>query len=735
MRAWCIAAELLQTDDYSFEPTSRDLLMLSVDQSICSTSSPNHIASMEPGLVALLFIVAIIVIIIPLSSSFNWLQLCERLSPPHENILNEHWAVQLEQLESQRRPSTNHHDNTITRPRAIRILIPPAPSRIHTQRKRIRTMPRHRRSVSPVVFYHSPKSSLESDNHGGIMQTEGNVITDVDGVAEETGGDIAADADVVTEFAGKASYPSNLSGPLQLATNFDWNADTGATSHMTPHRNFLRNYTIFRTTIRLADNTVVYSEGVGDMLFHPIVNGRPSRAIQFTRVLHVPTLGSSLLSCLYLTRNKGYEILITAKELQFRHDGILVMTAAINANNAAHLDGTTETTGENANITTCPLDLNLWHRRFAHHNYADVKKMVQRDMVTGLEIKSKEHPDPICEPCLAGKMHSKPFHLSSTRATHPLELVHSDLCGPLPQSHNGFKYWITFIDDCTGLRVAFTLKHKSESFEAFKTYKAWAENQLDAKIKALQDDKGGEYMSTAFIRFTDQCGIIRRHTTRNRPQQNGVAERANRTMADDITAMLNESGLPASFWNEALAAMIHVWNRLPTSFLPSSTPHEEWYKKKPDVSHLRVFGCTAYVFIQKDQQKKLSSHAQKCIFVGYPPGYFFFFFFFFLSTIYNAVLERSPRAHNTNSAYSKTTLRIARYYTTKCLGTSFWRANAGRSPRIFQCNGALSSGEKVETPQHGSAHTVASHQIALGRSPDRNPPQRAGQSPEGVEPP
>jgi hypothetical protein len=78
-------------------------------------------------------------------------------------------------------------------------------------------------------------------------------------------------------------------------------------------------------------------------------------------------------------------------------------------------------------------------------------------------------------------------------------------------------------------------------------------------------------------------------------------------MAEDITAMLNESNLPASFWNEALAAMIHVWNRLPTSFLPSSTPHEKWYKKKPDVSHLHVFGCTAYMFIQKDQQKKLSS--------------------------------------------------------------------------------------------------------------------------------
>jgi hypothetical protein len=78
--------------------------------------------------------------------------------------------------------------------------------------------------------------------------------------------------------------------------------------------------------------------------------------------------------------------------------------------------------------------------------------------------------------------------------------------------------------------------------------------------------------------------------------------------------------------------------------------------------------------------------------------YFYFYFFFFKSTIYNTVLERSLWAHNTNSAYSKTMLRIARYYTTKCLGTSFWWANAGRNLQIFQDNVALSSGEKVKAP-------------------------------------
>jgi hypothetical protein len=92
-------------------------------------------------------------------------------------------------------------------------------------------------------------------------------------------------------------------------------------------------------------------------------------------------------------------------------------------------------------------------------------------------------------------------------------------------------------------------------------------------------------------------------------------------MADDITAMLVEAKLPPSYWEECAAAMVHVWNRLPTAALPHMTPYEAWYKRKPDVSYLRVWGCTAYVFVQKDKQKSLAPHMEKCIFLGYPDGY------------------------------------------------------------------------------------------------------------------
>ena len=118
------------------------------------------------------------------------------------------------------------------------------------------------------------------------------------------------------------------------------------------------------------------------------------------------------------------------------------------------------------------------------------------------------------------------------------------------------------------------IKHKSDVFEAFKTFKAFAENQSECKVKTIRDDKGGEYMSNAFAEFTTQCGILRQHTVRARPQQNGVAERANRLFSERITAMLHESRLPAAFWGEALASLVHVWNRCPTDAVNGATPFE-----------------------------------------------------------------------------------------------------------------------------------------------------------------
>ena len=87
--------------------------------------------------------------------------------------------------------------------------------------------------------------------------------------------------------------------------------------------------------------------------------------------------------------------------------------------------------------------------------------------------------------------------------------------------------------------------------------------------------------------------------------------------------MLYESGMPSSFWGEALSSFIHIYNRVTSSVLPESTPYEAFLGSKPDISMLWVWGCTAYVLIQKDKRPlgSLGSHMEKCIFIGYPQGY------------------------------------------------------------------------------------------------------------------
>ena len=118
-----------------------------------------------------------------------------------------------------------------------------------------------------------------------------------------------------------------------------------------------------------------------------------------------------------------------------------------------------------------------------------------------------------------------------------------------------FKY----LADMSRFRRVYLLKKKSEAFDAFKLYHAWAEKQTGFKLKAFRDDKGGEYMSTEWEKYMAEYGIERQHT-RSTPQQNGVAERTNGLMDEGIATLLADAHLPASFWGEALSCYLHVLN-------------------------------------------------------------------------------------------------------------------------------------------------------------------------------
>ncbi|KAK1570844.1 hypothetical protein Q3G72_007904 [Acer saccharum] len=232
---------------------------------------------------------------------------------------------------------------------------------------------------------------------------------------------------------------------------------------------------------------------------------------------------------------------------------------------------------------------------------------------------------PTCESCLEGKMTKRTFSAKGARATECLGLIHTDVCGPMSiQARGGYEYFITFTDDYSRFGYVYLMRHKSDAFDMFKAFKAEVENQLEKHIKILRSDRGGEYLSSEFQQYLIDNGIVSQFSAPGTPQQNGVAERRNRTLLDMVRSMLSYSTLPISFWGYALQTAIYILNDVPSKSVPK-TPHELWTGRKPSLQHLRIFGCPAHVL--KGKTEKMESRSETCIFVGYPKetkGYYFY---------------------------------------------------------------------------------------------------------------
>ena len=112
-------------------------------------------------------------------------------------------------------------------------------------------------------------------------------------------------------------------------------------------------------------------------------------------------------------------------------------------------------------------------------------------------------------------------------------------------------------------------------------------------------------------------GVRRQFTCRYTRQQNGVAERKNRHIAEVARALMAEKNMPHHFWAEAVNTAVYIMNRTPTTAIHDVTPEEKYTGTKPDLSHFKVFGCIAYVHVPDELRRKLDPKAEKCIFVGY----------------------------------------------------------------------------------------------------------------------
>lgn len=218
--------------------------------------------------------------------------------------------------------------------------------------------------------------------------------------------------------------------------------------------------------------------------------------------------------------------------------------------------------------------------------------------------------------------------------------MHSDLLGPIEvPSTGGSRYVITFIDGYSRWTVAYPIHNKSKDFECFKKFKAMAEKHTSRKIstlnvyqntskdpdtsnsrklKALRSDPGGEYLSNEFKRFLRDHGIKQELTIPHTPQQNGIAERMNRTLLDLTRAMLHHKNVDKSYWAEAISTAVYTRNRVTSRSLPANlTPYHFWFGRAPDLSHMRIFGGHCWYTIPRKKVKKLDSRANPGLMMGY----------------------------------------------------------------------------------------------------------------------
>ena len=403
---------------------------------------------------------------------------------------------------------------------------------------------------------------------------------------------------------------------LSHSTNTTWLVDSGATCHMCHDKNMFAEYESLNSPLKVTvgDGNEVDGVGRGVVLLNSVLPSGRSRSIKLHNVLHVPRLAYNLfsvsaaterdktvkfgkVSCRILDKNNLIAIAVKVGELYYlkcRWNG-----ASVNA-------AETRTTNEE-----------LWHRRFGHLGVRNLQKLAREELVNAFDY-DKSREIGFCQPCVEGKLHKSPFPDRGKRAKKPLALVHSDVCGKMStQSLSGGLYFLSFIDDYTRFVWVYILKTKDQVFQKFLEWKALVENGSGRKVKTFRTDNGGEYTSTEFETYLKKEGVRHELTVAKTPQQNGVAERMNRTLVETVRSMLSDSKLPKRFWAEALSTAVYLRNRSPTRAVDGMTPFEAWNNVKPDVGHLRVFGCLCYAHIPKDERQKLDVKARKCIMLGY----------------------------------------------------------------------------------------------------------------------
>jgi transposase InsO family protein len=420
-----------------------------------------------------------------------------------------------------------------------------------------------------------------------------------------------------------------------------WYLDSAATSHMTNCRDVYTSIRQIKDTVTVADGGQLLSQGLGR------VQVRFEENACIDDVLYVPGLQANLLSIGQLAE-RGITCLFSSQGAYLRRDGDMLayarrvgrnyvlypqgahealMTAGQDNSQASGQDegqDSGEDRGRDAGQHDTsqekePDAYTLWHRRLGHAG--EEKMKLFQTNVEGIPalVPGQRRT---CETCALTKSAKTINRDASEHTERPLQRVYTDFWGPFGvPTPSGARYMLTFTDDYSRRSWIYLTRTRTELYERFREWQMTAERQSNEKLQAIRCDNAGEYQALA-TRLRRENGVVFEFTTPYTPEQNGVAERLNRTLITKVRAMLAEADLPQWLWGEAAYAACYLHNRTPRRYDGGwvTTPKEMWTGEIPDLSHLRVFGCVAYAQLAKEQRNnKLDQTSIRGIFVGYTP--------------------------------------------------------------------------------------------------------------------
>jgi len=266
-------------------------------------------------------------------------------------------------------------------------------------------------------------------------------------------------------------------------------------------------------------------------------------------------------------------------------------------------------------LVNAVVDISMWHRRLGH---ASLQRLDVISDSLGI-TKHKNKGSDYCHVCHLAKQRKLSFPSQNKVCNEIFNLLHIDIWGPISvETVDGYKYFLTIMDDHSRATWIYLLRNKSEVLTVFPAFIEQVENQYKVRVKAVRSDNAPELK---FSSLYPQKGIVSFHSCPKTPEQNSSVERKHQHILNVARALMFQSQVPLSLWGDCVLTAVFLINTTPSQLLSNKTPYVILTGTVPVYEQLRTFGCLCYSSTSPKQRHKFQPRSEACVFLGYPAGY------------------------------------------------------------------------------------------------------------------